>query len=63
MDEKKIRQIFRNQSDCYADTGMFDNDGGYNEGDVIQAMTEDRFVEVVKEILSNNKEFNNNLNF
>ena len=49
MTELELRQMFKNLSDCYADTGRFENDGSYTEGEVIQAMTEDRFIEVLKE--------------
>lgn len=49
MTELELRQMFKNLSDCYADTGRFENDGSYTEGDVIQAMTEDRFIEALKE--------------
>jgi hypothetical protein len=38
--ENQIRKIFRNLSDCYADNG---------DGPLIPAMTEDHFVEAVKE--------------
>lgn len=47
--ELELRQMFKNLSDCYADTGRFENDGSYREGEVIQAMTEDRFIEALKE--------------
>ena len=49
MTELELRQMFKNLSDCYADTGRFENDGSYTEGEVIQAMTEDRFIEILKE--------------
>ncbi len=49
MTELRLRQMFKNLSDCYADTRIFENDGSYTEGEVIQAMTEDRFIEVLKE--------------
>lgn len=49
MTELELRQMFKNLSDCYADTGKFENDGSYTEGEVIQAMTEDRFIEALKE--------------
>jgi len=49
MTELELRQMFKNLSDCYADTGRFENDGSYTEGEVIQAMTEDRFIEVLKQ--------------
>lgn len=42
MTELELRQMFKNLSDCYADTGR-------TEGLVIQAMTEDRFIEALKE--------------
>ncbi len=48
MSEEEIRQDFRNQSNCYADTGRFESDGSYTEGDVIQAMTEDAVVALVQ---------------
>ncbi len=48
MTELQLRQLFKNLSDCYADTGRFENDGSYTEGEVIQAMTEDRFIEAMK---------------
>lgn len=49
MNELELRQLFKNLSDCYADTGRFENDGSYTDGEVIQAMTEDRFIEALKE--------------
>jgi len=49
MNELELRQLFKNLSNCYADTGRFENDGSYTEGEVIQAMTEDRFIEAMKE--------------
>ena len=48
MDELKLRQLFKNRSDCYADTHVFSEEG-FREGEVIQAMTEDRFIETLKE--------------
>ena len=47
MEEEALRQMFKNLADCYADTGSFANDGSYTEGEVIQAMTEDRFIDVL----------------
>ena len=49
INEKKLRQIFKNESDCYADTWHSER-GFMEEGEVIQAMTEDRFIEVIKVI-------------
>lgn len=46
-EKEELRQLFKNNSDCYADTGRFENDGNYSEGEVIQAMTEERFLKVV----------------
>ena len=46
----KIRQEFRNNSDCYADTGRWQTDGSYVEGDVIQAMTEDGVVSLFNDL-------------
>ena len=48
MYEKELRQLFQNRSDCYADTWQITN-LQYVEGDVIQAMTEDTFIEVLRE--------------
>lgn len=50
MNEKQLRQLFKNSSDCYADTGRFETDGSYTEGEVIQAMTEDKFIEILGEL-------------
>ena len=48
MNEQKLRQLFKNRSNCYADT--WHSERGYmEEGDVIQAMDEDAFVKTVKE--------------
>jgi hypothetical protein len=47
MSELELRQIFKNQSDCYADTRKWDTDGIETEGPVIQAMTEDMFIKVL----------------
>ena len=49
LEEAKLRQLFKNRSNCYADTGRFENDGSYSEGEVIQAMDEDCFINVIKE--------------
>lgn len=47
MEEQKLRQLFKNSSDCYADT----------EGEeVIQAMTEERFIKTLTEAGLLNKE-------
>lgn len=35
---------FDNNSDCYADTGRFENDGSYTEGEVIPAITKETFL-------------------
>ncbi len=48
--EDKLKQIFENFSDCYADTGVFENDGGYTEGEVILAMTKDAFIKALAEV-------------
>lgn len=45
MKEQELRDLFKNQSDCYADTWKEEFDHMV-EGEVIQAMTEDRFIEV-----------------
>jgi hypothetical protein len=51
MNELELRQLFKNLSDCYANTGRFENDGSYTEGEVVQAMTEDRFIEALNQAL------------
>lgn len=51
--ELELRQLFKNNSDCYADTwdSSNTNDSGCpNEGEVIQAMTEDSFIKLLKEL-------------
>ena len=48
MEEKELRQLFKNLSDCYADTWL-DIGIEMQQGEVIQAMTEDRFIETLKE--------------
>lgn len=40
IDEQKLRQLFKNRSNCYADAE-----------DVVQAMDEDCFIETVNEAL------------
>jgi hypothetical protein len=47
----KLSQIFKNKSDCYADTREKDEDGGYHEGEVIMTMTKEVFIDVVTKIL------------
>jgi len=49
LEEAALRQLFKNKSNCYADTGRFENDGSYSEGEVIQAMGEDCFINTIKE--------------
>lgn len=41
---------FDNHSDCYADTGRFENDGSYSEGEVIQAMTKEVFLKYASQL-------------
>jgi len=53
MTEEELKQLFRNSSDWYTNTGRFENDGSYTEGELIQAMTENKFIEVIKEIKEN----------
>jgi hypothetical protein len=51
---KNLEQLFENNSDCYADTNIFDNHGRFlSEGEVVMAMTKKAFVEVVTQLLSN----------
>jgi beta-N-acetylglucosaminidase len=44
LEEDKLRQLFKNRSNCYADSE-----------DVIQAMDEDCFINTVKEWFEQNK--------
>lgn len=46
-----IETLFDNNSYCYADTGRFENDGSYSEGEVIPALTKDKFVTLVNSII------------
>lgn len=48
MNEPELRQLFKNLSDCYADTTEY-VEGKAIDGTVIQAMTEDRFIETLKQ--------------
>ena len=48
MNEIELRQMFKNLSDCYADTWL-DIGTDMIQGEVIQAMTEDRFIEALKQ--------------
>ena len=46
-----LKKLFQNNSDCYADTWSQDGLGApMVEGEVIQAMTVEQFVKVVKSI-------------
>jgi len=54
--EYDVEQLFDNNSDCYADTGRFENDGSYTEGEVISAMTKSKFLECYKAAQSKQKE-------
>lgn len=48
--EEKLRQQFKNSSDCYADTHSINASGNFKEGGVIQAMTEDGFIKLLKDV-------------
>lgn len=50
--EEELRILFRNNSDCYADTWKTENDGSWHEGKTIQALTEDKFIEIIKKQFS-----------
>ena len=50
MKEEYLRQQFKNNSDCYADTWTFDDQNNHIEGILIQSMTEDKFIEILKEL-------------
>jgi len=58
LTEEILRQEFRNNSDCYADTWTLKEDGSMIEGGVVQAMTENGFINLLKEmkILCDTKE-------
>jgi len=46
-----LKKLFENNSDCYADTWSQDGLGApMVEGEVIQAMTVEQFIKVVKSI-------------
>ena len=45
---KNAEELFSNKSDCYADTGFY-NDGEYVEGEVIEAMMEGKFIEALND--------------
>ena len=47
-----LSEIFKDNSNCYADTWYIDH-CVLMEGDVIPAMTEEKFIEVVNKILLN----------
>jgi len=49
--DRELRRLFENNSDCYADTWSQDGLGApMVEGEVIQAMTVNKFIAVVKSI-------------
>lgn len=50
MNEEQLRQLFKDRSDCYADTWEIMDCETHIEGEVIQAMTEDGFIALLKEI-------------
>lgn len=50
MNEQLLRQHFRNRFDCYADTWKLQADGTYVEGEVVMAMTENKFIAVLWEL-------------
>jgi len=48
--ESELRQLFKNNSDCYAATVRFGNDDSSTEVELTRAITEDRFIEIIKMI-------------
>ena len=52
MTDEQLGQLFENSANCYADTWK---QGKFTmiEGEVIQAMTKERFVQIVGELLKN----------
>ena len=52
--EAELRQMFQNKSDCYVEYGR-SMGSGIIVDDTAQAMTEDRFIEVVTELLKETK--------
>lgn len=55
VDDEELRQLFRNNSDCYADTWKSDR-GFMEEGEVLQAMTEEKFIETILTLTSRIKQ-------
>lgn len=49
MTEQQFRHFFQKNSDCYADTWHSER-GFMEEGEVIQAMTENKFIELLYEL-------------
>lgn len=61
MSEQELRQLFKDRSDCYADTWSQDGIGApMIEGEIIQSITEDRFIEILKEAKLIKKEMDKN---
>lgn len=51
LSDAELNQLFQNNADCYADTWRQDELGAPVEGEVIPAMTAQKFIEVVKSVL------------
>lgn len=49
MEKEELVQLFRRNSDCYADTHDIDPEGKVIEGEVIMAMTEEAFLKAINE--------------
>jgi len=49
--ELEIRQLFKDNSDCYADTWTEGEAGRRKEGPVVQAMTEDGFIALLNKVV------------
>lgn len=49
-DKEYLKQLFKNNSNCYADTHDFDNNNNFIEGEVIMAITEDVFIDLVMKL-------------
>lgn len=51
MTEQELRQLFKNSSDCNADTWI-DIGIEMKQGVLIRAMTEDKFIEIVTNLIT-----------
>jgi hypothetical protein len=50
MTEQQLRQLFKDSSKSYTNIKKIEDDGSWSGGEIVQAITEDKFIEILSNL-------------